>query len=191
MGLCGCPHLTVWICGGREPFPAATAIKIFLAFGFFVFLHFAFVEPYSVILHLSAAAEKWGATASCRILFCCGDKACNLSPAIRQGTVADCATPMTTDPHPRTMTTPRGVAGGAVFLTTRWTLVRRAQADSDHGRRALRDLCDAYYEPVAAFLRVELRDAEAARDLRRGFFENVLGGTFRRNFCHLYALFRH
>jgi DNA-directed RNA polymerase specialized sigma24 family protein len=88
---------------------------------------------------------------------------------------------MTTDPHPPTMTTPRGVAGGAVFLTTRWTLVRRAKADSDDGRRALRDLCDAYYEPVAAFLRVGLRDAEAARDLTHGFFESVLGGgTFAR-----------
>ena len=62
------------------------------------------------------------------------------------------------------------------FLTTRWTRVSRAKADSPEGRRALAELCDAYYEPVAEFLRCELRDADAARDLAHDFFANTLGG---------------
>jgi len=87
----------------------------------------------------------------------------------------------TTDPLPRMPAASNRASGGAAFHTTRWTLVGRAKADSDEGRRALRDLCDAYYEPVAAFLRYELRDAEAASDLTHGFFAGVLaGGTFAR-----------
>ena len=62
------------------------------------------------------------------------------------------------------------------FLTTRWTQVSRAKADSAEGRRALAELCGAYYEPVAEFLRCELRNADAARDLAHDFFANALGG---------------
>ncbi len=64
----------------------------------------------------------------------------------------------------------------ATFLTTRWTQVRQAKADSDDGRRALADLCDAYYEPVVAFLRCELRDADAAREMTHEFFAQILTG---------------
>ncbi len=68
----------------------------------------------------------------------------------------------------------------ASFHTTRWTQVRQAKADSDDGRRALADLCDAYYEPVVAFLRCELRDADAAREMSHAFFAGMLaGGTIR------------
>jgi RNA polymerase sigma-70 factor (ECF subfamily) len=64
------------------------------------------------------------------------------------------------------------------FHTTRWTRVCLAKADSEDGRRALADLCDAYYEPVVAFLRCELRDADAAREMSHAFFEEMLhGGT--------------
>lgn len=62
------------------------------------------------------------------------------------------------------------------FLTTRWTRVCLAKADSDEGRGALAELCDAYYEPVLAFLRCELRDADAARDTAHAFFAHMLGG---------------
>ncbi len=65
---------------------------------------------------------------------------------------------------------------GGEFRTTRWTQVSRAKADSPEGRGALGDLCHAYYEPVAAFLRCELRDADAARDLAHDFFATVLAG---------------
>lgn len=64
----------------------------------------------------------------------------------------------------------------ALFLTTRWTRVRLAKTDSEDGRRALADLCDAYYEPVLAYLRYEMRDADAARDLSHAFFTEVLSG---------------
>lgn len=54
--------------------------------------------------------------------------------------------------------------------------MRLAKADSEEGRHALADLCDAYYQPVATFLRCELRDVEAAQELTQGFFVHVLGG---------------
>jgi RNA polymerase sigma-70 factor (ECF subfamily) len=62
----------------------------------------------------------------------------------------------------------------ASFHTTRWTRVNAARTDSEDGRRALEDLCDAYYESVLAFLRCELREADAARDAAHAFFEQVL-----------------
>ena len=51
-----------------------------------------------------------------------------------------------------------------------------AKADSDEGRKALRDLCEAYYEPVVAYLRSAFRDAEAAREMSHAFFEEMLAG---------------
>ena len=41
---------------------------------------------------------------------------------------------------------------------------------------ALADLCDAYYEPVLAFLKCELRDRDAARELTHEFFAQMLAG---------------
>ena len=64
----------------------------------------------------------------------------------------------------------------APFHTTRWTRVCLAKADSDDGRRALADLCGAYYEPVVAYLRSVLRDADAAREMSHAFFAEMLGG---------------
>lgn len=75
---------------------------------------------------------------------------------------------MTTAPAPRLHAAP--------FHTTRWTRVCAARADSEDGRHALADLCDAYYEPVVAFLRCELRDADAAREMSHAFFAEMLGG---------------
>lgn len=83
-----------------------------------------------------------------------------------------CGTPrlyrMTTESRP----TPEQAA----FHTTRWTQVRLAKADSEDGRRALAELCNAYYEPVVAFLRCKLRDADAARELSHAFFAEMLAG---------------
>ena len=73
-------------------------------------------------------------------------------------------------------TVPRAKPSAAPFHTTRWTRVCLAKADSEDGRRALADLCDAYYEPVVAFLRCELRDADAAREMSHAFFAEVLAG---------------
>lgn len=64
----------------------------------------------------------------------------------------------------------------AAFLTTRWTQVSQAKADSDEGRQALADLCAACYEPVLAFLRADLRDPDAASDTAHEFFAQFLAG---------------
>ena len=68
------------------------------------------------------------------------------------------------------------LAAAAPFYTTRWTRVCLAKADSEDGRRALADLCEAYYEPVVAYLRSVVRDADAARELSHAFFAEMLGG---------------
>lgn len=62
------------------------------------------------------------------------------------------------------------------FHTTRWTRICLAKADSEEGRRALAELCEAYYEPVVAYLRLVLRDSDAARDMSHAFFTMILGG---------------
>jgi len=83
---------------------------------------------------------------------------------------------MTAEPTPTTPCQSPQESPGEVFRTTRWTQVSRAKADSPEGRRALAELCHAYYEPVAAFLRHELRDADAARELAHDFFAHLLAG---------------
>ncbi|HXR05708.1 MAG TPA: hypothetical protein VN765_00165 [Candidatus Acidoferrum sp.] len=83
---------------------------------------------------------------------------------------------MSTEPTPPTLHPPPPEAPGEDFRTTRWTQVSRAKADSPEGRRALAELCNAYYEPVAAFLRCELREEDAARELAHDFFATILAG---------------
>ena len=72
---------------------------------------------------------------------------------------------------------PIGARNNDVFHTTRWTQVRRAKENSPEGRHALSDLCVAYYEPVTTFLRYELRDGDAARELAHDFFAQILAGN--------------
>jgi RNA polymerase sigma-70 factor (ECF subfamily) len=83
---------------------------------------------------------------------------------------------MTAEPTQPSTSQPLPEGLGEDFHTTRWTLVSRAKADSPEGQRALKELCSTYYEPVAAFLRYELRDADAARDLTHDFFAHMLAG---------------
>lgn len=71
---------------------------------------------------------------------------------------------------------PRAGGYAAPFHTTRWTLVLVAKSDSEEGHRALAELCEAYYEPVVAYLRLTLRDGEAAREMAHAFFARVLAG---------------
>jgi len=73
-------------------------------------------------------------------------------------------------------TEPRPLSDYGAFHTTRWTRVCLARVDSEDGRAALADLCDAYYEPVVAFLSCKLRDADSARDLSHAFFAEILSG---------------
>ena len=75
------------------------------------------------------------------------------------------------------MTTPPKLRPHAApFHTTRWTRVRLAKADSEEGREALADLCEAYYEPVVAYLRSAFRDADAGREMSHAFFAEMLAG---------------
>lgn len=78
----------------------------------------------------------------------------------------------------------------AAFLTTRWTRVCAARTESDDGRRALADLCEVYYEPVVAFLRAELRDADAAREMSHAFFAAMLAGGGLRRAAREHGRFR-
>lgn len=72
-----------------------------------------------------------------------------------------------------------GMRRDDVFHTTRWTQVRRAKEASPEGRRALSELCVAYYEPVTTFLRYELRDRDGdnAREFAHDFFAQILAGN--------------
>jgi RNA polymerase sigma-70 factor (ECF subfamily) len=66
-------------------------------------------------------------------------------------------------------------------MATRWTLVLRARGRSPEAQLALGTLCEGYYAPVHAFIRAQVRDHEAARDLTQEFFARVLrGGAFDR-----------
>ena len=67
------------------------------------------------------------------------------------------------------------MAATSPFLPTRWTLVLRAQGESDEGRAALSELCENYYQPVLRFLLREGRDEDAARELAQEFFARILG----------------
>lgn len=64
----------------------------------------------------------------------------------------------------------------APFHTTRWSRVCLAKAESEEGQLALADLCDAYYEPVVAYLLSVLGDSEAAREMSHAFFASLLAG---------------
>ena len=63
---------------------------------------------------------------------------------------------------------------GAVFATTHWTLVLRAQGDAPEARAALGELCEIYWSPVFRFLRREGRDEDTALDLTQEFFARLL-----------------
>jgi DNA-directed RNA polymerase specialized sigma24 family protein len=84
---------------------------------------------------------------------------------------------MTPDPTQPPPATPQSATlPSEAFHTTRWSRVGEAKVESPEGERALTELCDAYYKPVAAFLRCETRDADAARDLAHDFFAELLKG---------------
>lgn len=63
-----------------------------------------------------------------------------------------------------------------VFATTQWTRVLQARGDSPDARAALSALCESYYAPVHAFVRLTVRHDEAARDLTQEFFTRLLAG---------------
>ena len=61
------------------------------------------------------------------------------------------------------------------FHTTRWTQVLAARGSSPEAKRALRELCAAYYAPVELFVR-RYRGGDEAGDLTHEFFAKLLEG---------------
>ena len=62
------------------------------------------------------------------------------------------------------------------FAPAQWTRIVAARGDSSVAREALRELCNAYYRPVEAFIRQSCRSSQDARDLTHDFFARVLDG---------------
>jgi RNA polymerase sigma factor (sigma-70 family) len=60
------------------------------------------------------------------------------------------------------------------FVTTQWTRVLQARGQSDEARAALGELCEAYYNPVLAFIRAQVHDEDRTRDLTQEFFARLL-----------------
>ncbi len=71
---------------------------------------------------------------------------------------------------------PSSAANPGDFHTTRWSRVCDAKEDTDDGKRALAELCEAYYEPVIVYLHYELRDGDRARETAHNFFTEILAG---------------
>jgi RNA polymerase sigma factor (sigma-70 family) len=65
----------------------------------------------------------------------------------------------------------------ARFATTQWSLVVAAGAETgSRGRRALSDLCEAYWYPLYAYVRRSGHDVADAQDLTQAFFVRLLEG---------------
>lgn len=61
------------------------------------------------------------------------------------------------------------------FRTTRWTdVLTAARGDGIRSRRALENLCEAYWYPVYAFVRRQGFGADEARDLTQGYFTRLI-----------------
>ena len=63
------------------------------------------------------------------------------------------------------------------FHTTRWSRVIAARGPSAEAQTALSALCEAYYEPVHAYIAFTTRDLGDARDLTHEFFARILAGA--------------
>ncbi|HXV76708.1 MAG TPA: sigma-70 family RNA polymerase sigma factor [Candidatus Polarisedimenticolaceae bacterium] len=65
------------------------------------------------------------------------------------------------------------------FHTTRWSRVLAARGvDEPEARRALAELCGAYWYPLYSFLRRRGHPAEEAADLTQGYFAELLEKRF-------------
>ena len=65
----------------------------------------------------------------------------------------------------------------SAFGTTHWTQVLAARGESAEAKHALRDLCEAYYGPVEAFVGRYRAGRDDARDLTHQFFAKLLEGN--------------
>jgi len=76
------------------------------------------------------------------------------------------------------------------FRTTRWTQVLATRGESPEARLALRDLCEAYYDPVEAFVRRYRSGYDDTRDLTHAFFAKLLEGNSMRGIERTRGRFR-
>ncbi len=60
------------------------------------------------------------------------------------------------------------------FETTRWSIVQTAAGGEGSARAALELLCRTYRNPVHAYVRRHIRDADSAEDLTQAFFLHFL-----------------
>jgi len=68
-----------------------------------------------------------------------------------------------------------GMSEGAVFITTRWSVVLTAgEKGSDEATSALAELCRGYWYPLYAYVRRKGYSREEAQDLTQEFFSRVL-----------------
>ena len=73
---------------------------------------------------------------------------------------------------------PSEATRNALFEPTRWSVVLRTREEnSTVRRRALGDLCAAYWYPLYAFLRRSGRGPEDAQDLTQDFFLRLFDGS--------------
>nr|MDQ3622931.1 RNA polymerase subunit sigma-24 [Verrucomicrobiota bacterium] len=62
-----------------------------------------------------------------------------------------------------------------LFVTTRWTMIRRARGtDTTAARDALAELCQNYWHPLYAYVRRSGCAPHDAEDLTQGFFARLL-----------------
>lgn len=70
---------------------------------------------------------------------------------------------------------PSDASAGAVFATTRWSLVLTAGAkDGPASNAALEALCKAYWRPIYSYIRRTGRTAQDAEDITQEFFARLL-----------------
>lgn len=64
----------------------------------------------------------------------------------------------------------------SLFAPTRWSLVQRAKGDDGESRKALAELCEAYWPPVFRYLRGRGRTEDLAQEQTQSFFAHLLEG---------------
>ena len=68
-----------------------------------------------------------------------------------------------------------GTSDNEIFATTRWTMVLHAgRSDTPRASEALRELCEAYWYPLYAYVRSRGHSPHDAEDLTQGFFAKLL-----------------
>ncbi len=64
----------------------------------------------------------------------------------------------------------------SLFAPTRWSLVQRAKGEDPESRKALAELCEAYWPPVFRYLRGRGWTEDLAREQTQAFFAHLLEG---------------